>query len=619
MPSKDLAVSEITIKIDGAAQTVEFLQDVVEVVVQTDIHLPSMFSIEMFDEIDFDTSKGKWVDAASLDIGKAVEIGITAPSQGDAQGAKGVLIKGEITALEPEFTEEGRVRLLIRGYDKSHRLHRGKKTRTFLNQTDSDIVKKIAGEAGLSAEADATSVKYEYVIQSNQTNMEFLKERAERIGYRVFADGPKLLFQKGADTRGDGPELNWGTTLRSFQPRLTAVHQADSVTVMGWDSKTKKPIEGTKAPAKPANQGGITKKGGDVAKSAFGGSAVAVVMNEPVINVSEANAMAEALGDAISNEFLQAEGVCFGDPRVQAGKVVNIKGVGKRFSGKYLVTAAEHVYQGGRYETRFQITGKNPYTLTRLLNDGDHAHEARLNGVVIGVVTNLNDPDNLGRVKVKFPWMPKDQGKEIESDWVRVVTPMAGAQRGALFLPEVNDEVLLAFEHGDPNNAYMLGGLWNNTDKPPAPNNQATKDGKVIQRIIKTRAGHTLTLDDSDDKPKIEIVDKTGKNKITLDSKENTLTISTEKDITITAKGDMSLKSTGDLTLEGKNFNVKAQQNVALKATQNCTVEATQNAEIKGLQIAVKGQTGVEASAGAGKVVIGPATVNINNGALEVM
>jgi len=126
----------------------------------------------------------------------------------------------------------------------------------------------------------------------------------------------------------------------------------------------------------------------------------------------------------------------------------------------------------------------------------------RIYGVVVGVVTNNQDPDKLGRVKVRLPWLTGD----YESNWARVATLMAGKERGSFFLPEVDDEVLLAFEHGDVRFPYVIGALWNGVDKPPRTN----ADGKNNQRAIKSRQGHELIFDDSDGKEQVEIHTKAG-------------------------------------------------------------------------------------------------------------
>ncbi|MBD2341680.1 phage tail protein [Calothrix sp. FACHB-156] len=209
-------------------------------------------------------------------------------------------------------------------------------------------------------------------------------------------------------------------------------------------------------------------------------------------------------------------------------------------------------------------------------------------GMTIGIVTNNKDPDGLGRVKVKFPWL----SEQDESNWARIVTPMAGADRGLYFLPEVNDEVLVAFEHGDVAFPYILGALWNGKDQPPGNN----KDGKNNQRVIKSRSGHTIILDDTDGQEQIIIRDKTGKNEIAIDSKNNAMTIKVEKNLTIEAKGNISLKSSGgDVEINAKNFKVQTQQNCELRANAQANIQANAGMALKCM-----------------------AGVKINDGALEV-
>ena len=469
MPTKFIDIP--IIKVGGQQVSTEFMDDLDELVVDSSLYLPGMFAIRLNDPTY------KWVDDASLDIGKEVEISIKTGEGDDGSSTEGQLIKGEITAQEASFPGAGMPTMTIRGYDKAHRLHRGKKTRTFLKVKDSDLASKLAGEAGLSADVDSTTPTYDFVLQNNQTNMEFLQARAERIGYQVWASEGKLHFKKGDATLGDGPELVHGENLLSFQPCWTTVGQADKMIVRGWDPKGKQAIESLKSPSSSLNQGGMTQTGGAKASSSFS-SAESVTTDRPVFTSDEAGELATGLSNDISRDYVQAEGVCDGNPKVLAGYKITIKGVGTRFSGKYLVTSATHVYNVSGYETRFSISGRQPNTLSHLLDSGN-GHGERVEGVVTALVTNVGDPDDLGRVKVKYPWLGKNQGAEIESDWVRIASPMAGAQRGFLYLPEVNDEVLLAFEHGDVHHPYIVGALWSNTDKPPKKNSEADRRAHV--------------------------------------------------------------------------------------------------------------------------------------------
>src|SRR5204862_7721429 len=128
---------------------------------------------------------------------------------------------------------------------------------------------------------------------------------------------------------------------------------------------------------------------------------------------------------------------------------------------------------------------------------------------------NKQAPDKHGRVKVRFPWLSNDD----ESRWARVAATMAGNDRGVYLLPEVEDEVLVAFEHGDISFPYVVGSLWNGKDAPPATND----DGKNNIRVIKSRSGHVVRLNDEDGKETIEIIDKSEKNSIVIDTAKNTV------------------------------------------------------------------------------------------------
>ena len=195
------------------------------------------------------------------------------------------------------------------------------------------------------------------------------------------------------------------------------------------------------------------------------------------------------------------------------------------------------------------------------------SHADRFYGMTVGIVTNNQDPDNLGRVKVRFPWLSDTE----ESHWARVLTPMAGKERGLYCLPEVEDEVLVAFEHGMMEFPYVLGGLWNGKDAPPATNG----DGKNNLRVLKSRSGHLITLDDTEGAEKIQVTDKTGKNMIVIDSKKNTILITADADITLEAPN-------GKLKLSGKGIEINSQAEIKIEASQNVDVKAGPQLNLKG-------------------------------------
>ncbi len=208
-----------------------------------------------------------------------------------------------------------------------------------------------------------------------------------------------------------------------------------------------------------------------------------------------------------------------------------------------------------------------------LLDERREERMSRVNkvwGVVVGVVTNNKDPDGQGRVKVKFPWL----SNEDESNWARVAAPMAGKDRGAYFLPEVEDEVLVAFEHGDVHFPYVLGALWNGKDAPPAKND----DGKNNLRVIKSRSGHTIKLNDEDGKETIEIAGKGGKDSIVIDAAKNTITIKTDKDITLSA-------TKGSIKLDAQKIEIKSSADTKIEAGAGMNVKASATMNIKGATV----------------------------------
>ncbi len=195
------------------------------------------------------------------------------------------------------------------------------------------------------------------------------------------------------------------------------------------------------------------------------------------------------------------------------------------------------------------------------------ADSGRFYGVVVAIVTNHQDPEGLGRVKVRLPWLSPAQ----ESTWARVLTPMAGPGRGLFLLPEVDDEVLVAFEHGLLDAPYVLGALWNGRDRPPESN----RDGENNLRTLKSRSGHVIRLDDTRGSEKIEIVDAEGEQSLTFDTRAGTVTLRADRDVTIESKS-------GKLTLRGQGVEIRSGAGVEVQASRSLDLEAGVRVDVKG-------------------------------------
>jgi uncharacterized protein involved in type VI secretion and phage assembly len=253
----------------------------------------------------------------------------------------------------------------------------------------------------------------------------------------------------------------------------------------------------------------------------------------------------------LSGAFIQAEGLVFRRPDVQAGRKVELEALGTRFSGTYLVTGATHQYAPTGLKTIFSVRGLR----TGLLAEGiDHRQPfRRWPGVYIALVTNTDDPDGLGRVKLKFPWLTED----ADSGWARVIGAGAGAEAGFFAVPAVGDEVLVAFEHGDFQRPFVLGGLWNGQNALPPEASAVAGSDQPKARTWRSRGGHHLTMLDTSDK-KIEIVTSDGRS-ITLSDQESKITLQTssakiemeDSKVTITAQSDIIIEASANLTLKG--------------------------------------------------------------------
>lgn len=183
----------------------------------------------------------------------------------------------------------------------------------------------------------------------------------------------------------------------------------------------------------------------------------------------------------------------------------------------------------------------------------------RDNGILIGVVVDLDDPEKLGRVRVRLPHLG-----DAVSDWCRIATPLGGRDRGWFLRPEKDDEVLLACEFNDPRRIYVVGGVWNTVDPPPGD------DGKKIEnnwRFFRSRSGHVLKFDDTNGAERIEITGKGGKHQIVIDVSGNKIQVTC-------SSGDLELSApSGKVSIDAKTVEIKASSTMKIEAGTSMTVK----------------------------------------------
>ncbi|NEQ95251.1 MAG: VgrG-related protein [Cyanothece sp. SIO2G6] len=583
-------IPEPIIEIDGKQPPdnlmTALLEDLLQLSVEESLHRPGMFTLVLRSPYfpgQEEESDLRDDYESFFKIGQVVKIGFkssTTESVEFEQQIEGTVIEGEITAMETHFTSGAQAPLIIRGYDVSHRLHRGRHNRSFQNYTDSDIVSEVVGENGIAVgTVDDSGAPHDYVFQSNQTNMEFLRERAARNGFELFVENGKLNFRK--PTVDSTLNLRWLKEISSFQVQINSAEQVDSVEVRGWDYQQKQPFVATKNSANVLTQ---TDQGeGQDNSSAFDGkpaSPTLVVVDQPVFTQKEADTIAQALIDEMGSEFVHADAIAQGNPDIRPGRVVTLDGMGK-YNGDYYITETRHLFIERVYTTEFSVRGLRGGDLSSLLTIPGRPQPGQT--LLVGRVTNNNDPEGWGRVRVKFPTLTEDH----ESNWARVVAPGAGPSRGLDCLPEVDDEVLVAFEHGDIRRPYVIGAVWNGKDKPPESVQDSVADGKVRLRTFKTRTGHTLqfTEEDKGSSKKGVYLTTTGNHHLHLNDSDKVVELKTNgghtlkcddssKTINLTSTGDINIKAGG--TGSSKKINLNAGE-IALTGTQKITLTVGAN------------------------------------------
>lgn len=343
MPSDEL--TDVSIRVNGSALPAGAQADLRSVTVQEDLQALSMFTLELYNWDD-ERLQVSWSDSRLFAVGNEIEI-----SLGYVGDLHKVMV-AEIASLEPVFTTDQPPMLLVRGYDHRHRLARGRKTRTFAQMKDSAIAGQIAREAGLRAQVDDTKATLTYVIQSNQSDWEFLQRRASLIGYEIYVRDKVLYFRRPQSGAQPADKLSLGEDITEFSPRLSSLTQATEAAVRGWDVKQKQPVVGTQSTV--ATSGGRST-GPAAARKAFGAASVAI-LGQSARTRAEADLVARGQFDSMALAYVEGDAVAHGQPQLQAGTVVDIAGAGQTFSGHYYVTSVTHTMTTDRgYLTSFTV------------------------------------------------------------------------------------------------------------------------------------------------------------------------------------------------------------------------------------------------------------------------
>lgn len=328
--------TDVDVKIAGAEI---HDSEVTGFVIERDFGQPDMALLTLRNDAHVHTDK-KLADSLEITAG------------GQEEGAeKVVLFKGEIVALEPTYRARGESKIVIRALSKMHRMLRAKKSKTFQQMSDQDVVSQLVGAYGLTAQCGSSpKITHEHLYQHNQSDLEFIRVRAARLGFEVWCEDNKLFFDAPKLDVDSGIVLDLNEPgehhLKTFAARLSAANVLKKVTVRGWDPKKKEEIVGdASAGSSPLGSSQAVAASGDLGKSET------FTVDHPIFSVEEAKAIAKAKLEEANLSYIVAEAECRGHGAYKPGIVVKIEmhsDATYRFNGKYLVRGVTHRYAHGK-------------------------------------------------------------------------------------------------------------------------------------------------------------------------------------------------------------------------------------------------------------------------------
>jgi phage protein D len=359
---RDFYVPQFLVKVGNRPLDREVIHDIISVSYRDNIKEFDSFEISI-SNWDSEARDFKYSDQDLFLPGKSAELWMGYRGQDELR----LMLTGEITSLRPTFPAGGQPTLTLSGRNLLHQFQRRKESHAYQNMKDSEIARQIADDRlGVEIDTDSQAEKgeheHKFLFQHNQYDIIFLMERARRIGYELVvqesgengeSEESSLYFGPPEDVRDDIYKLEYGKSLIEFQPTLTVGNQVAQVTVRGWNPVQGEAIEVTVTRDGIDNQG-VGEEGGQQQISRAFSENQEIITDQPIESEEEARTLARSTLEDIAREMVKGSGSTLGLPDLRAGRYLRIEGLGKRFSGRYFVTATTHSIGAGGYKTQFE-------------------------------------------------------------------------------------------------------------------------------------------------------------------------------------------------------------------------------------------------------------------------
>ncbi|MFH2034770.1 MAG: phage baseplate assembly protein V [Candidatus Zixiibacteriota bacterium] len=523
-------------------------------------------------------------------LGKSISVNIR-PEGGIVDEARELEFIGIVTEIQLDNSIDGLNNVIIAAQSPTISMDGAAKNAHYFDMTASDIIGSLVRNYAITVGTiDSSSVKFKFDTQYRETDFDYIMRLANGAGMFAYYNGKDFNLTKAKSSTSH--DLKWRETLGAFKLGLGTAPIEFNSKVYNYEQKKIYQQDSKSLPEQSALSS-ISKTAPDASKKIYKdsgfSSAPKIVEDAQTLDKSLQNEKARAMGSMIR---------CTGQsivPKISTGSCVKIIGMDK-LDGQYWLQAVRHIFdESGKYHNIFVCTPLDiaypskiasyktlPDTeksITDAIQSTKDEVSKKFVGVHVATVVDNNDPEKLGRIQVTYPWMDSQN-----TNWVRMAVPYAGSDRGWISIPEIDDEVLIGYEHGDTDHPIALGALYNNENKPPSDTGGEQNNVKIFL----SRGGNKIQITDEDGKEKIEISMKDGENQIVMDISGPTITIESKGDIAI--KGaNLSVEAKEEIKFEAQSdINIKG-ANITLEATANMKLKAGAQQSVEGALVAVKG------------------------------
>lgn len=507
------------------------------------------------------------------------------------------VFKGIVTSHSNKITSSNS-ELIVECKDKAVKLTIGKKNKHFEEVSDSDICEEIIDGHGLEKEVESTSIVHKEAIQFSTTDWDFMLSRMDMIGRICLVQDGKIFIKKPELTDESALDVLYGATILDYQAEIDARNQYSEVVSRSWDYSGQEISEETADEPSMNEAGNLTPS--DLADVA--GLDSYLLTHGGKIDLAWLKEWANAKMQRSRLSKIKGHVKFQGFPDIKCGDIISLNGVGERFSGPVFVSGIRHDFSDGNWTTEASLgmsqewfaESVNPYHLS-----AQWGQFPSVQGLQIGKVTDLEDPEGENRVKVRLPIVNPDE----EGLWMRIATLDAGSNRGTFFMPEIDDEVIVGFINNDPNQPVILGMLHSSALAPPlTASNDNHEKGYVSRDGIKmifnddeksykleTPGGKKITLHDNDGEVKIE------------DENGNMIKMSSDG-VVVESAMSLTLKAATDIKLEAVNIMLSPSSQFSVSAGGSEIKAGGGSAEFKSATVKVEGSGMTEIKGGLVKI-----------------